>query len=143
MADSTIDPFPLDRLELLETAVARLRYVSIAVMVILIAGFVFLGIQLGRLSSHMDQLAAKVDGLDVALGVKFDAANAKIDTVSQQLAVELKTMGTEIAARTSAVAKSIAGASSVAPAPPPPAPAQPAPTPVPKPVPAQPPRSRP
>lgn len=142
MADTTIDQLALDRLERLETAVARLRFVSIAVMVVLIAGFVFLGIQFGRLSGRIDQFAAKVDGLDVALGVKFDAANAKIDAVSQRLAVELKTMGAEIAARTSALAKSTAGSSSVAPASAPPAPAQPAPTPIPKPAPASP-RSRP
>ena len=140
MDDTIIDPLPLDRLE---TAATRLRYVAIAVMIILIAGFAFLGIQFGRLNGRIDQFAAKMDGLDVALGVKFDAANAKIDAVSQRLAVELKTMEAEMAARTNALGKSIAGANSTAPAPPLPAPVQPAPTPAPKPAPAQPPRSRP
>ena len=143
MADTIMDPLPLDRLERLRTAVARLRYVAIAVAVVMIAGFAFLGFQLGRLNGRIDQVAAKVDGLDVAFGVKFDATNAKIDAVSQRLAVEFKTMGAEVAAQTSALAKSIAAASGGALTAPSPAPVQPAPTPVPKPAPVHPPRSRP
>lgn len=143
MADTITDPLPLDRLERLETAVARLRYVAIAVVVVMIAGFAFLGVQFGRLNGRIDQLAAKVDGLDVAVGVRFDATNAKIEAVSQRLAVEFKTMGAEIASQTSTLRNSIPAASGVAPAPPSPAPVQPAPTAAPKPAPAQPPRSRP
>jgi hypothetical protein len=143
MADIITDPLPFDRLERLETAVARLRYVAIAVVVVMVASFAFLGVQFWRLNGRIDQLAAKVDGLDVAVGVKFDVTNANIDAVSQRLAVEFKTMGAEIASQTSALGKSIPAASGGAPAPPSPAPAQPAPTPIPKPAPVNPPRSRP
>ena len=47
MADTTVDPLPNDGLERLETAIARLRYVIIAVVVVMIAGFALLGVQLG------------------------------------------------------------------------------------------------
>ena len=142
MADIPIDPFPYESLERLETTIARLRYIIIAVVIVMLAGFALLGVQVGRLNGHIDQLVEKVDGLDAALGVKFEAVNAKFDAISQRLAVELKTRGGEIAAQARAIAKSAV-------APPPPAPAQPAsaqPVPAPvqsKPAPVPPPKSRP
>jgi hypothetical protein len=134
MAEAAIDPLAYERLERLETAVARLRYIAIALLVAMIAGFAVIGFQVRRLDGRIDQLAAKVDGIDTTLGVRFEEMNAKLDAISQRLAVELKTMGAEIAAQTSAIAKSTAAATS---APPPPAPVPP------KPAPAQPPRGRP
>jgi hypothetical protein len=143
MVDPTIDPFPYERLEQLDIAIARLRYIAIALLIVMIVGFAFLGVQIARANSRIDQLAAKVDGLDTAFGVKFEGVNAKVDSISQRLAVELKTMGAEITAQTRAVAKSLAASPPTVPAQPPPAPAQSAPAPVQaKPAPA-PPRSRP
>ena len=142
MVDTTIDPFPYERLDQLDTAIARLRYILIALLIVMIAGFAFLGVQIARADSRIDQLAAKVDGLDTALGVKFESVNAKVDSISQRLAVELKAMGAEITAQTKAIAKSVA--TSTPPAQPVPAPAQSAPAPVQsKPAPVPPPRSRP
>jgi hypothetical protein len=142
MVDTTTDPFPYERLDQLDTAIARLRYILIALLIVMIAGFAFLGVQIMRADSRIDQLAAKVDGLDTALGVKFESVNAKVDSISQRLAVELKAMGAEITAQTKAIAKSVA--TSPPPAQPVPAPAQSAPAPVQsKPAPVPPPRSRP
>jgi hypothetical protein len=142
MVDTTIDPFPYERLDQLDTAIARLRYILIALLIVMIAGFAFLGVQIARADNRINQLAAKVDGLDTALGVKFESVNAKVDSISQRLAVELKTMGAEITAQTKAIAKSVA--TSPPPAQPVPAPAQSAPAPVQsKPGPVPPPRSRP
>ncbi|HEY1433423.1 MAG TPA: hypothetical protein VGF39_17595 [Stellaceae bacterium] len=140
MADAIIDPLPYEPLERLETAVAHLRYIVIAVVVVVIAGFALLGVKIGQLDGRIDRLAAKVDGTDAMLGVKFNETNTKLDAISQRLAAEFKTMGAEIAARADAITKSIAPASSVAPTP---APVRPAPAPVqPKPAPVQPPRGR-
>ena len=86
----------------------------------MIAGFAHLGVQIGRVNGRIDQLSAKLDGLDVPLEVKFDAANARVDAVSEQLAVELQTMRAEIAAETNALAHSIVAAHNPAPGPPPP-----------------------
>ena len=142
MVDTTIDPFPYERLDQLDTAIARLRYILIALLIVMIAGFAFLGVQIARADSRIDQRVAKVDGLDTALGVKFESVNAKVDSISQRLAVELKTMGAEITVQTKAIAKSVA--TSPPPAQPVPAPAQSAPAPVQsKPAPVPPPRSRP
>jgi hypothetical protein len=77
MADTTIGSFSYERMVRLETTIARLRYVVIAVMVVMIAGFALLGVQVGRMNGRIDQLAAKVVGLDVSQGVKFDAANGE------------------------------------------------------------------
>lgn len=141
MAESPIDPFPYESLERLETTIARLRYIIIAVVIVMIAGFAFLGVQVGRVNGHIDQIVAKVDGLDTALGVRFESVNAKVDSISQRLAVGLKTMGDEITAQTKAIAKSVSA--SPPPAQPAPAPAQSGPAPVQaKPAPATP-RSRP
>jgi hypothetical protein len=141
MVDTTIDPFPYERLDQLDTAIARLRYIIIALLIVMIAGFAFLSVQIARADNRIDQLAAKVDGLDTALGVKFESVNAKVDSISQRLAVELKTMGAEITAQTKAIAKSVSA--SPPPAQPAPAPAQSVPAPgQAKPAPA-PPRSRP
>jgi hypothetical protein len=140
MADATIDPLRYERLQRVETAVAHLRYIVIAVVVVTIAGFALLSVKIGQLNGRIDRLTAKVDGTDETLGVKFDETNAKLDAISQRLAVEFKTMGAEIAARTNAIAKSIAPAGSAAPAP---AAVQPAPLPVqPKPAPVKPPRGQ-
>jgi hypothetical protein len=94
-----------------------------------------------------------LDGLEAGLGVKCDATNAKLDAtnaefdaISQRLGAEFRA---EIAAQTSALAKSIAAARSVAPpawapvqlAPAPPA--QPAPVAIPGSLLPPPPRSRP
>ena len=142
MVDPTIDPFPYERLEQLDIAIARLRYIVIALFIVMIAGFAFLGVQITRANSRIDQLAAKVDGLDTAFGVKFEGVNAKVDSISQRLAVELKTMGAEIKEQTRAIAKSVTSPPTV-PAQPTAAPTQSAPAPVQaKPAPA-PPRSRP
>ena len=144
MVDTTIDPFPYERLDQLDTAIARLRNIVISLLIVMIAGFVFLGVQIGRANGRIDQLAAKVDGLDTAFGVKFEAVNAKVDSTSQRLAVELKTMGAEITAQTRAIARSIAASPPPAPAQPAPAPVQSAPAPAQaKPAPVPPPRSRP
>jgi hypothetical protein len=139
MADTPIDPFPYESLERLETVIARLRYIIIAVVIVMLAGFAFLGVQVGRLDGHIDQVVAKVDGLDAALGVKFEAVNAKFDAISQRLAVEFKTMGAEITAQTKAMAKSVTASPPVT-AQPVPAPAQSAPV---QAKPAPPSRSRP
>jgi hypothetical protein len=142
MADTTIDPFPYEQLEQLDIAIARLRYIVITLFIVMIAGFAFLGVQITRANSRIDQLAAKVDGLDTAFGVKFEGVNSKVDSISQRLAVELKTMGAEIKEQTRAIAKSVASPPTV-PAQPTAAPTQSAPAPVQaKPTPA-PPRSRP
>jgi len=138
MADAPIDPFPYESLERLETTIARLRYIVIALLIAMVAGFAFLGVQIARADSRIGQLAAKVDGLDTALGVKFESVNAKVDSISQRLAVGLKTMGDEITAQTKAIAKSVSA--SPPPAQSAPAPAQSAPTSVqakPTPVPAK------
>ena len=142
MADHTIDPFPYERLEQLDIAIARLRYIAIALLIVMIAGFAFIGVQIARANSRIDQLAAKVDGLDTAFGVKFEGVNAKVDSISQRLAVELKTMGAEITTQTRAIAKSLAASPPTVPAQPLPAPAQSAPAPV-QAKPPAPPRSRP
>jgi hypothetical protein len=143
MADVTIDSFPYERLEQLDIAIARLRYIVIALLIVMIAGFAFLGVQIASANSRIDQLAAKVDGLDTAFGVKFEGVNAKVDSTSQRLAVELKTMGAEITAQIRAIAKSVAASPPTVPAQPAPAPAQSAPAPVKaKPAPA-PPKNRP
>ena len=142
--DTAIDPLPYAHLEQLDKTIARLRSILIAVLIVMIVGFVFLGVQIGHANGRIDQLAAKVDGLDTAFGVKFESVNAKVDSISQRLAVELKTMGAEIAAQTRAIAKSVATSLPPAPAQPVPAPAQSAPAPAQaKPAPVPPPRSRP
>jgi hypothetical protein len=142
MVGTTLDPYPSKRLERLETAIAQLRYAVIAVLVVMIASFVVLGLQVRRLDGRIDQLTAKVDGIDTTFGVKFDETNAKLDATSQRLAVELKTMEAEITAQTNALAKSIAGSGNIAPAPSPPAPPTPS-SAQPKPSPAPPQRGRP
>jgi hypothetical protein len=156
--DQRMSEGSIDR-QRLDTAVARLRYVVIAVLVVMITGFAVLGAEFGWLNGRVDQLAARVDGLEAGLGVKFDstnakldamnakldatnakldATNAKFDTISQRLGAEFRA---EIAAQTSTLAKSIAAARSVAP--PPWAPVQLAPAPIPGYALPPPPRSRP
>jgi len=155
--DQQMSQGSIDR-QRLDIALARLRYVVIAVLVVMITGFAVLGAEFGWLKGRVGQLAARVDGLEAGLGVKFDATNtnldatntkvdatnakldatnAKFDTISQRLGAEFRA---EIAAQTSALAKSIAAARSVAP--PPWAPVLLAPAPVPG-YALPPPRSRP
>jgi hypothetical protein len=127
---------PRPQLIQLEIAIGRLRFVVIAVLVGMIAGFAVLGAQIRRLNTRIDQLAAKMDGTDVAFGVKFDETNATLEAISERLAVQLKTMEAEIAA----IAKGSAAVSSLAPPAPVPAqpestPVQPVPAPIPKPTP--------
>jgi hypothetical protein len=116
---------PPPQLGQLEIAIGRLRFGVIAIAVAIIAGFAVLGAELWRLNDRVDQLAAKVSGNDVTLGVKFDetnatlaAANTKLDAISQRLDAEFKTIGAEIGAQTSAIAKSIASLRGLAPSPP-------------------------
>jgi hypothetical protein len=109
------------------------RWLIIAVIVVLIAGFATLGAQVGRLSARVDQLSTKEDGTNVTSGVRFDEASKKLDGIYQQVAAQLKTMEARIAAQISAITK--AGVPSSA------TPVQPEPVPAPKPAP--PPRSRP
>ena len=108
----------------------------------IITGLAVLGAEFGWLNRRVDQLAARVDDLAAGLGVRFDATNAKLDAtytkldatytkldatnakleatnakfdaISQRLGAEFRA---EIAAQTSALAKSIAAARSVAPPP--------------------------
>ena len=99
------------RLGQLEIAIGRLRFGIIAIAVAIIAGFAVLGAELWRLSDRVDQLAAKVSGNEITLGVKVDetnaslaAANTKLDALSQRLAAEFKTIGAEIGAQTKSIA---------------------------------------
>jgi Sec-independent protein translocase protein TatA len=109
------------------------RWLIIAVIVVLITGFATLGAQVSRLGARVDQLSTKMDGTSVTSGVRFDEASKKLDGISQQVAAQLKTMETRIAAQISAIAKTGAPSSAT--------PVQPEPVPAPKPAP--PPRTRP
>jgi hypothetical protein len=99
---------PRPQLGDLELVVRRLRFVVIALAIMIIAGFAVLGTQIWLMSARTDQLATKVNGIDASFGVKFEETNAKLDVISQRLAAEFKTIEAEIAAQTRAVAKSIA-----------------------------------
>jgi hypothetical protein len=117
----------------LDTAVARLRWVVIAVLVVMITGLAGIGAEFGWQNDRVHQLAARLDGLEARLGVKFDAmnamldptnekldainakldaANTKFDAISHRLGAEFRA---EIASQTSALAKSIAAARGTAP----------------------------
>jgi hypothetical protein len=48
----------------LEIAIGRLRFVVIAVLVVMVAGLVLLGAELWRLNDRVDEFAAKVNGID-------------------------------------------------------------------------------
>jgi hypothetical protein len=137
---------PPPQLGQLEITIGRLRFGVIAIAVAMIAGFAVLGTEFWRLNDRVDQLAAKVSGNDVTLGVKFDETNATLAAISQRLSAEFRTVGAElktleaqIATQTSNLAKSIATVRSV-PLPPPtslqpePTPARPAPGSAAKPV---------
>ena len=151
-------PPPFERSEQVETAISRLRYAIIAVLIAMIAGYAVLGVVVWQMIGRIDQLATKANGIDATLGtlgVKFDetsaklaTTNAKLDTISGRIAAEFKTMETQIkameaemATQINAITKSIAATRSVAI--PPPAPVQTKPAPVPKPAPPPPPRRRP
>ena len=133
---------PRPQLGDLELLVRRLRFVVVALAIAIIAGLSVLGIQIWHMNARIGQLATKVDGIDASFGVKFeetnaklDAANTKLDAISQRLSAEFKTIGAEIAAETSAVAKSIASLRGLAPSPP--TSLLPEPAPGPKPAPAK------
>ena len=88
--------------------IGRFRFLVIAIAVVIIAGFAFLGAQIWLLHARIDQLASKVNGIDATFGVKFEETSAKLDgastklhAISQRLSTEFKTIGVEIAARTS------------------------------------------
>ena len=98
--------------------IGRFHFVIIAVAVAIIAGFAVLGAQIWLMNARIDQLATKVSGIDVTFGMKLDETNAKLDAISQRLPAEFKTIGAEIAAQTSAIAKSIASLRGLAPSPP-------------------------
>ena len=105
--------------------IGRFRFLVIAIAVVIIAGFAFLGAQIWLLHARIDQLASKMYGIDATFGVKFeetsaklDGASTKLDAISQRLSTEFKTIGVEIAAQTSAITKSIASLRSLAPSPP-------------------------
>ena len=109
----------------LEMVTGRFRFVVIAIAVLIIAGFAVLSAQLWLMNARIDQLATKVNGIDTTFGVKLeetnaklDAASTKLDAISQRLPAEFKTIGAEIAAQTSAIAKSIASLRGLAPSPP-------------------------
>jgi hypothetical protein len=109
----------------LELVVRRLRFVVITLAIAIVAGFAFLGAQIWLMDARIGQLTTKVNGIDASFEVKFeetgaklDAANTKLDAMSQRLPAEFKTIRDEIAAQTSAVAKSIASLRGLAPSPP-------------------------
>jgi len=150
-------PPPFEHPEQMETAISRLRYVIIAVLIAMIAGYAVLGVVVWQMIGRIDQLAMKANSIVATLGtlgVKFDetntrlaTTNAKLDTISGRIAAEFKTMETELkameaemATQISAITKSIAATRGVAM--PPPVPVQTKPAPVPKPAPP-PPRRRP
>ena len=135
-------PPPFERPEQMETAISRLRYLIIAVLIAMIAGYAVLGVVVWQMIGRIDQLATKTNGIDATLGVKFGetntklaTTNAKLDTISGRIAAEFKTMETEMTTQIGAITKSVAM--------PPPAPVQTKPAPVPKPAPPPPPRRRP
>ena len=122
------------------------RFVVIAVAVMIIAGFAVLGAQIWLMNVRIDRLVTKVNDIDATFGVRLDETNAKLDAVStkldaisQRLPAEFNTIRAEIAAQTSAIAKSIASLRGLAPSPP--TSLLPAPTTGPKPTP--PPKTRP
>ena len=98
----------------LKLIVRRLRFLVVALAIVIIAGFAVLGTQIWLMNARAIQLATKVNGIDTSFGkfeetnTKLDAVNTKLDAISQRLAAEFKTIGAEIAAQTSAVTKSIA-----------------------------------
>jgi uncharacterized protein HemX len=69
----------------LDTAVARLRWVVIAVLVVMITGLAGIGAEFGWQNDRVHQLAARLDGLEARLGVKFDAMNAMLDPTNEKL----------------------------------------------------------
>jgi hypothetical protein len=132
MEDQQMSKASIDR-QRLDTAVARLRWVVIAALVVMIIGLAGFGAEFDWQNDRVHRLAARLDGLEAGLGVKFDAmnaqldaniakldamgakldaANTKFDAVSHRLGAEFRA---EIAAQTSALAKSIAAARSTAP----------------------------
>jgi hypothetical protein len=137
--DQQMSKASIDR-QRLDTAVARLRWVVIAVLVVMITGLAGIGAEFGWQNDRVHQLAARLDGLEARLGVKFDAMNAMLDPTNEKLdAINAKLdaantkldaantkfdaishrwgaeFRAEIAAQTSALAKSIAAARGTAP----------------------------
>ena len=50
--------------------IGRFRFLVIAIAVVIIAGFTFLGAQIWLLHARIDQLATKLNGIDATFGVK-------------------------------------------------------------------------
>jgi hypothetical protein len=116
---------PRPRLGELELVVRRLRFAVITLAIAIVAVFGFLGAQIWLTDARIGQLTTKVNGIDASFGVKFeetgaklDAANTRLDAISQRLPAEFKTIRDEIAAQSTAVAKSIASLRGLAPSPP-------------------------
>jgi hypothetical protein len=116
---------PVPQLADLEMVIGRFRFGVIAIAVVIIAGLAVLGAQIWLMNARIDQLATKVNAIDVTFGVRFeetnaklDAASTKLDVISQRLPAEFKTIGAEIAAQASAITKSIASLRGLAPSPP-------------------------
>jgi len=65
--------------------IGRFRFLVIAIAVVIIAGFAFLGAQIWLLHARIDQLASKVNGIDATFGVKFEETSAKLDGASTKL----------------------------------------------------------
>ena len=65
--------------------IGRFRFLVIAIAVVIIAGFAFLGAQIWLLYARIDQLASKVNGIDATFGVKFEETSAKLDGASTKL----------------------------------------------------------
>ena len=105
--------------------IGRFRLVIIAIAVVIIGGFAVLSAQIWLMNARIDQLATKVNTIDATFGgkldetkAKLDAASAKLDAISQRLPADFNTIRAEIAAQTSAIAKSIASLRGLAPSPP-------------------------
>jgi hypothetical protein len=65
--------------------VRRLRFVVIALAIVIIAGFAVLGAQIWLMNARTDQLATKLNGIDASFGVKFEETNAKLDAANTKL----------------------------------------------------------
>ena len=105
--------------------IGRFRLVIIAIAVVIIGGFAVVSAQIWLMNARIDQLATKVNTIDATFGgkldetkAKLDAASAKLDAISQRLPADFNTIRAEIAAQTSAIAKSVASLRGLAPSPP-------------------------
>ena len=98
MNEADLSP-PFYSQERLEAANGRLRLIVIIVLIVMLAGFALLGIQVWQLNARIDQLATKVNGIDATFGAKFDetsaslaTTNTKLDALSGRFAAEFKSL---------------------------------------------------